>query len=186
MDFGQTITGSTNIISDVDDKLALDALKDPVIYQTIYDRWVEKVYHFFYFRTNNPTWAEDLTSQLFLSAYQALPRYYPRGHFAAWLFTIARNLWKEYYRKSSREVSLEIATNIPFAADISDEVTHLDEIAHLRQLIQSLPENEQELIQLRYVSGLSFADMAIVLKKNESAVKKSLYRLQARLLSLME
>jgi len=62
----------------------------------------------------------------------------------------------------------------------------MDEIAQLRRLVRSLPEEEQELIRLRYVAELTFADMAIVLKKREDAVKKSLYRLQARLQSVLQ
>ena len=61
----------------------------------------------------------------------------------------------------------------------------MDEIAQLRRLVLALTEEEQELIHLRYVAELTFADMAIVLKKREDAVKKSLYRLQARLQSVL-
>jgi len=66
------------------------------------------------------------------------------------------------------------------------KVASADEIQHLKKLILSLAEDEQDLIRLRYVAELSFADMAIVLHRREDAVKKSLYRLQARLQSLLE
>jgi RNA polymerase sigma factor (sigma-70 family) len=72
------------------------------------------------------------------------------------------------------------------SSDPPAEVSQADEVARLRSVIGSLPEDEQELIHLRYVTELRFADIAILLGRSEDAVKKSLYRLQARLKSLLE
>ncbi len=185
MQFSQTIAGAHDSNPDKDGELALAAQQDPAIFQSIYDRWAVRIYQYFYFHTNDPVFAEDLTSQLFLSALQALPRYQHRGHFAAWLFAIARNLSKEYFRKNHREVPLDTASGLPASPDPSEEIARMDEIAQLRRLVRSLPEEEQELIRLRYVAELPFAEMAIVLNKREDAVKKSLYRLQARLQSVL-
>jgi RNA polymerase sigma-70 factor (ECF subfamily) len=189
---GESMRASTTLaiqsesVSDDDSDLILAAQKNPSVFQALYDRWAVPIYQYFYHRTGEMTSAEDLTSQLFLAAYQALPRYQHRGHFAAWLFTIARNLSKEYYRKMGREVPLELAQNLASPSNPAMEYSQEDEIRHLVQLVSSLPEDEQELIRLRYVANLSFADMATVLGKREDAVKKSLYRLQARLQSLLE
>lgn len=186
MQISQIIAGTQNTVQDKDGELALAAQKDRALFQMIYDQWAVRIYQYFYFRTNDPAGAEDLTSQLFLSALQALPRYQHRGHFAAWLFAIARNLSKDYFQKNKHEVPLEMASGLPSSYDPSEEIAHLDQIAQLRQLVGALPEEEQELIRLRYVAELAFTDMAIVLNKREDAVKKSLYRLQARLQSLLE
>ncbi len=159
---------------------------DPDQFMQLYNRWLSPVYRYAYHFLGNGTDAEDLTSQVFLSVYQALPHYRCNGHFAGWLFTIAHNQALEYLRKRKREVAFENAANIPASVDIAQEVISREEMKHLRELIFRLPIDEQELIRLRYVAGLSFADMGIVLKRNEDAVKKSLYRLQARLQSLME
>jgi RNA polymerase sigma-70 factor, ECF subfamily len=186
MQLSEIIASPQDTSQDQDGDLALAAQKDPVNFQLVYDRWAVRIYQYFCFHTGDPASAEDLTSQLFLSVMQALPRYQNRGHFAAWLFSIARNLSKEYFRKKQREVPLEAALKIPSTCDLSDEMTHLDEINRLRLMVLSLPEEERELIRLRYVAKLSFADMAILLKKREDAVKKSLYRLQERLQNLLE
>lgn len=180
-----TLAIQSEPITDDDSELILAAQKNPVRFQALYDRWAVPIYQYFYHRTGEMASAEDLTSQLFLAAYQALPRYQHRGHFAAWLFTIARNLAREHYRKTGREVPLEMAQNLASPSDPAVEFSQEDEIQQLVQLVHSLPEEEQELIRLRYVANLSFADMTIVLGKREDAVKKSLYRLQARLQSAL-
>lgn len=187
MQLSQLITTSEDISTNQkDEELVLAAQKNLAAFQTIYDRWAVRIYQYFYFRTREPASAEDLTSQLFLSVLQALPRYQHRGTFAAWLFAIARNVYKEYARKRYREIPLEAAVGLTESTNMPDEVTHLDEVAHLRRLVQSLSEDEQELLRLRYIAELPFADMAMILGKREDAVKKSLYRLQARLQSALK
>jgi RNA polymerase sigma-70 factor (ECF subfamily) len=181
----QTMGFLATLAPDDDASLILLAQREPAQFQAIYERWAVPVYQYFRFRTGDLSSAEDLTSQLFLSAFQALPRYRHQGHFAAWLFTIARNLAKEYYRKHAREVPLELAENIAASADPLSEVSRADEVRYLQKLILQLPDAEQELIRLRYVAGLTFADMAIILNRREDAVKKTLYRLQARLQSAL-
>lgn len=181
-----TLAVQSEPVTDDDSELILAAQKNPARFQALYDRWAVPVFQYFCHRTGEMAGAEDLTSQLFLAAYQALPRYQHRGHFAAWLFTIARNLAKEHYRKTGREVPLEMAQNLASPSDPAAEFSQDDEIRYLVQLVRSLPDEEQELIRLRYVANLNFADMAIVLGKREDAVKKALYRLQARLQSLLE
>ena len=161
-------------------------LCDPDQFQQIYRHWLTPVFRYSFFHLGNSSDAEDLTSQVFLAVYQALPRYRNSGHFAGWLFSIAHNQALEYIRKRAREVDLEAARSIPAGIDIPEEVITRQEIQHLREQILKLRPEEQELIRLRYVAELSFADMSIVLKRREDAVKKSLYRLQARLQSLLE
>jgi RNA polymerase sigma factor (sigma-70 family) len=70
--------------------------------------------------------------------------------------------------------------------DLLVEVIRSEQIDQLSALIQSLGDDEQELLRLRYVADLSFSEMADLLGKRQDAVKKSLYRLQARLQSQME
>jgi RNA polymerase sigma-70 factor, ECF subfamily len=181
-----TFAVQTDDLRDEDVRLVLEAQKNPVLFQALYDRWALPIYQYFYYRTGEVACAEDLTSQLFLSVYQALPRYRHRGHFAAWLFTIARNLVRKNFRENQRQVPLDRLPQLVSTVDLSLEYAQADEIQYLKDLIRSLPTEEQELIRLRYAAGLSFADMAIVLHKREDAVKKSLYRLQARLQVLLE
>jgi RNA polymerase sigma-70 factor (ECF subfamily) len=181
-----TLAIQSGDLPDEDARLVFEAQKNPAAFQTLYDHWAVPVYQYFYYRTGDIASAEDLTSQLFLSAYQSLPRYQHRGHFAAWLFAIARNLVRKDYRKNQHHVPLEMAQHMASSLDLSAECAQADEIECLKRLVQSLPKEEQELIRLRYAAGLRFADMAIVLHKREDAVKKSLYRLQARLQVLLE
>jgi RNA polymerase sigma-70 factor (ECF subfamily) len=166
--------------------LVTEAQKNPFAFSGLYKRWEVPVYQYFFYRTGNSTTAEDLTSQLFLSVYQSIGRYKHRGHFAAWMFTIARNLVARHYRKNRYEASLDSILDNKGGSDPSEEHASSEEIEHLKGLVSSLPLKEQELIRLRYAAGLKFSEIALILHKSEDSVKKSLYRLQSRLQRSLE
>ena len=156
------------------------AQTDAQAFTAIYDRYVQRLYRYCYYRTSSAHEAEDLTAQIFLAALEALPRYRQDGHFAAWLFSIARKKVADFHRRKSH-VPLEESTLPPIHIDLAVDVEKAQRREHLLQLVQALAEEEQELIHLRYVAELSFAEMARALQRNEDAVKKSVYRLMARL-----
>ena len=161
------------------------AQTDAQAFGALYDRYVQRVYRYCYYRTNNAPEAEDLTAQIFLAALEGMPRYRQDGYFAGWLFSIARKKVADYHRHAPH-VSLEEVRLPPIQTDLAMDVETSQRRERLRCLIQALGENERELIHLRYVAELSFAEIANVLHKKEEAVKKSLYRLIARLKSSLE
>lgn len=81
---------------------------------------------------------------------------------------------------------MEAAGQILEREDALGTLIRAEELSRIRSLIQHLNEEEQDLIRLRYVADLSFAEIADLLGKREDAVKKSVYRLLARLKSQME
>ncbi len=166
--------------------LALEAKTDSAAFGRLYDLYVQAVYRYLYSRVGSVHEAEDLTSQTFIAAYEALPKYHERGLFAAWLFRIARSKMNDQFRKGKREVPLETAEECIEREDSLGQVILDEDITRLRSVIRDLDGNDQELLRLRYVANLSFAEIADLLGKREDAVKKTLYRLLARLKDQME
>ena len=166
--------------------LAIEAKTNPAVFGKLYDHFVQPVYRYLYSRVGSRHDAEDLTSQTFIAAYEALPRYRERGHFSAWLFRIARSKLMDYFRRSNHEVDLD-AMEIPIEeGDALNQVIQDEELSRLKSLLSRLGEKEQDLIRLRYVADLSFAEMAELLGKREATVRKSVHRLLARLKGQME
>lgn len=167
-------------------RLIEDARQDPLVFAQLYDRFSKPIYRYLYSRVGNQTDAEDLTAQTFLTVLEKLPRYRERGHFKAWLFTIARNKSMDHFREKRSEVQLDAAEMRSGQKDLLVDLIQNEQIQQLSTLIHSLDQDEQELLRLRYVADLSFPEMAALLGKRQDAVKKSLYRLQARLQSQLE
>jgi len=169
-------------LTQITDELALvrRAQTDAQAFGALYDRYVQRVYRYCLYRTNNASEAEDLTAQIFLAALEGLPRYRQDGHFAAWLFSIARRKVMDYHRRTPHE-PLDESLLPPINMEMELTVEKSQRKTRLLKLIQTLAGDERELIHLRYVAELSFAEIAKSLKKNEDAVKKTLYRLIARM-----
>jgi RNA polymerase sigma-70 factor (ECF subfamily) len=87
----------------------------------------------------------------------------------------------DYFRKQCEEVPLDEAETIPAEANLLQQVIKTERSAFLAELISALPEDEQELIRLRYLAELNFAEIGHLLVQKEDTVKKTLYRLLARL-----
>ena len=123
--------------------------------------------------------AEDLTSEVFVRAAKALPRYEERGvPVRAWLLVITRNLVAESYRRREPiPEDFETVQERPAAApDPGDEVGRREEVARAKSLLKRLAPAQQEVIDLRFLRELSVAETAQVLESTEEAVRALTYR----------
>ena len=168
-------------------ELVRRAQKNPDQFARLYDRYIQRVYRFLLARTADPAEAEDLTSQTFLTAVERLCEYRPDGHFGAWLFRIAFNKHIDLFRKKKRHEDVELDENLSIQdGDILNQIIHNERQSILRQRMAELPENERELIHLRLVARMSFAEIGAYLHLSSEAVKKKYYRLIQRLRAEME
>lgn len=157
------------------------AQAEPQAFDGIYRQYADPVYRYLLSRTRNPGVAEELTAQTFLAALEAFPRYRHRGKLAAWLFSIARNKSADHFRDADRLADLDQIADWQTDLDLDARNQESERRRALQAAIAELPEAQQELLRLRYLAELSFSEMGDLLGRNADAVKKSLYRLQARL-----
>lgn len=181
----QNLDGSMLDKTDENELIAA-AKQDPQAFTGLYQRYVQRVYGYFYNRTNSVVEAEDLTAKTFLAALEALSKYRHNGYFAAWLFGLAHHKVVDHYRETRRNIPIENAEILFSEFDPLTTLIRTERIAALHALIIKLPENDLELIRLRFIAELSFSEIGLVLNRKENTVKKSLYRLLARLKSQLE
>ncbi len=162
------------------------AQRDPRAFGDLYLQYVERVFRYTFTRIGDVKAAEDATAQTFLAALESLDRYREDGHFASWLFGIARNKAMDYFRWHSRLIPMEAAGEIPVEETTLAQVIQSEQAKALSKIIQALPEEERELLRLRFMAELTYPEIARLLHRNEEAVKKTIYRLLARLHSQME
>ncbi len=163
------------------------ARREPAAFAELYRCYLNPVYRYLYTKTSNPADAEDLTSQTFLAALEGLPRYRHQGHFSAWLFAIARRKAADFYRTRPAQASLDTAENLPNGAeDPLGTLIQAEDLQALAKQVRRLPEDDQELLRLRFAARLDFNEIATLLNRKPSAVKMALYRLIERLENQME
>ncbi|MQY15713.1 hypothetical protein SRB5_59010 [Streptomyces sp. RB5] len=146
----------------------------------LYDQYSDTVYRYIYYRVGGRATAEDLTSETFLRALRRIGTFTWQGRdFGAWLVTIARNLVADHF-KSSR-FRLEVTTGEMLDANEvarSPEESVLESLSNtaLLETVRKLNPQQQECVTLRFLQGLSVAETARVMGKNEGAIKTLQYR----------
>lgn len=172
-------------MSDLKDEAGLvaQAKTDPAAFGTLYERYVQKIYSYLYYRTGNAHDAEDLTARVFQRAMANLGGYTSRGlPFSAWLYRIAHNLVANWHRDQGRRQLLPLheaarqdwqalQTEAPEAvAETREAQTHLLEAIH------QLPAERQQLLVLKFVERLSNAEIGQIMHRSEGAVKSLYHR----------
>lgn len=162
---------------------------DQEAFGQLYDRYHEMVFRYVLFRTSDRQLAEDLTAETFLRALRRIASVSYQGRdIGAWFVTIARNLVLDHV-KSSRyrleQTTSEIADLSPSTSGPEQQV--LDGATHeeLLRCVAKLNTDQKECIALRFLQGLSVAETARLMGRNEGAVKALQHRAVRRLAQLL-
>jgi RNA polymerase sigma-70 factor (ECF subfamily) len=177
----ETPEGPVTPVEQTDDAgLAVRASKgESAAFGLLYDKHVAAIYRYVYYRVRDDAEAEDLTSDVFMRALKAMPRYEPRQAFLAWLYRIARNAVIDRARRGNRQVSFEDALEHPGADQIIEpdaEVLAHSDNATLRGALAKLTPLQQEVIVLRYLEGYSTQEIARIVGKREGTIRGIQFR----------
>ena len=158
--------------------LIVAAQRDPAAFAALYQRYYTRVYRYLRIRLQSEEDASDLTQQVFLKAFDALPRFRPqRATFAAWLFTIARHALADSYRRGTPTLSLEAAGELAVEQEMDAALERRESLEQLRALLSRLNPDARDLLALRFAAGLTTPEIAATLGKRPAVVRKSLSRL---------
>jgi RNA polymerase sigma-70 factor (ECF subfamily) len=148
----------------------------------LYDRYVDVVYRYVQYRVSSTALAEDLTSETFLRALRRITSYTWQGRdFGAWLVTIARNLIADHYKSGRYRLEVAPSGHVEAGADRTEDSPEGEVLASLTNetlldAVKQLNGEQQECIALRFLQGMSVAETAQIMGKNEGAIKALQYR----------
>lgn len=163
-------------------QLVSNAQKDPQLFAPIYDQYYKPIFLFILNRIKDKETVADLTQQVFLKALVAIKHYEYKGvPFGGWLYRIALNEVKMFYRKKK---VIEVEVKEKDAFELMTEMGQESNEKVLKAclaLIEKLPEEQSQLIEMRFFDHLSFAEIARIYGITESSAKMKLYRLLEKL-----
>jgi len=161
-------------------------------YAELYQRYVDKIYRYIYYKVGRRDETEDLTSQTFMKAWDAIGDYEWRNHpFGAWLFRIAHNLVVDYHRARRDNVSLTDATPQLEQRASRDEIRpeqvlgEMITMDRVRHAIGRLTEEQQQVLILRFFEGLSTGEVADLMGKRRGAIRGLQFRALSALRDLL-
>ena len=171
-------------MNDSADEAALveQAKRDPEAFGLLYERYVDRIYNYVYYRTSNHHDAEDLTARVFYQAMHHLSGYVQRGApFSSWLYRIAHNLVANWYRDQSRRqvVSLDRLASVArqWEGSSLESAAQGEQRAALLTAIRRLPADRQQLLILKFVQRLPNVEIGQIMGRSEGAIKSLYHRI---------
>ena len=160
-------------------------MRRAALWEDIFNGNFEQVYAYVAYRVA-PDWeaAEDITQEVFLGAFQSKHAFHDNGSALAWLRGIARHKIADHFRgrgdASSRlRISPKPASDLPARADSATEANPPERAVLVAMALRQLPENYAELLEEKYLEGLSVRRIARNRSSTEKAVESALTRARA-------
>lgn len=148
---------------------------DKEAFTRLYDEYADRLFKFVLIKVGNKPQAEDILQDVFIKAWQALPKFKTEGgNLNAWLYRIATNSITDYYRKLYRKPeALELNEEINIAApqSISEEIETQADIATLKNALAQLRPSYRQVLELRFIQDFTISETAKILNKSNLAVR---------------
>jgi RNA polymerase sigma-70 factor, ECF subfamily len=144
----------------------------------LYDIYADRIYRHIYYRTGSVDDARDLTQEVFLKAWRALPQYKKtRTPFLGWLFTISHNRVIDYYRTKKDHAYLNNDIDLQ-AGEPSPEKLLEEQFTRqaVRKAILHLPQDQQQVILMSFIEGFEYPEIAAALYKSEGHIRVIMHR----------
>ena len=162
-------------------------LAEEIDWEATYREYLPRVYNFFRYRLSDQALAEDLTAVTFEKAWHGRSRFRrDLSAFSTWLFTIARNVAIDYFRKKEQDIRLDAIREQADPKSLEEIVQRNHDFARLNTLLAQLSARERELVAFKYGAGLNNREIANLTRLSASNVAIILYRVVGKLRVKME
>jgi RNA polymerase sigma-70 factor (ECF subfamily) len=156
----------------------------------VVERYQQRIFALIYGIVRDKHEVEDVAQEVFLKVFLRIRAFDERSQFYTWLYRVAANAAKDHVKKRSRRPAQalpEEETGIPDSSRGPGERAEVQENrVAVRQAIDALPPRYREVLALREIQGLSYNEIAAVLKLSIGTVESRLHRARARLKRRLE
>jgi RNA polymerase sigma-70 factor (ECF subfamily) len=151
-----------------------------------YDAYNDAIFRFCALKVSNRELAQDLTQEVFMRYWQSLRKGEKFKNERAYLYTLARNLVIDWYRKK-KESSLDALTEvgIEFKGEGAQSITDKAEAAEVLAVIEQLDDDAREVLLLRFVEGFSPKEIAELLSESANVISVRIHRALKKVQELM-
>jgi len=159
-----------------DEELMIEVSNENLDMLTVlFDRYHVRIFNFFNKMLQNRSVSEDLTQDVFYKVMKYRTSY-KKGNFAAWIYTVARNIFASHYQKQKKKGANELDEKYLKSDDKLTTDSNEDEINHLQRALLKLNPDDRELIIMNRYQEIKYHEMAEIIGSTEGAVKVRVHR----------
>lgn len=145
----------------------------------IYEKYVEKIYNFIYFKTYNTGVSQDLTSDTFLKLIKSLKKFDTKKentNLKSYIYKIAYNNVIDYYKKQKEDICLDEILEIWVDDNIWDNIDNKSKLKEVLEYINTLNNEHKEILIMRIWDNMSYKEISKITWKTEDNCKKIVSR----------
>ena len=141
---------------------------------TLFEENYEKIVNYISARISNFSEAEELAAEVFLKALEHIDGFKNKGvPIEAWIYKIAHNITVDYYRKKKYPtITIEDVINMESYHNTEKKVIENLDKEEIKQALSKLSPLQQQVIQLRLISGLRSKEVAEIMEKSDGAIRE--------------
>lgn len=154
----------------------------------LYDHYSKPIYRYVFLKTSHKSLAEDITHEVFLSAWQNINNYSFQGFpFSSWLYQIARNRVIDHYRTRKELINLDDLEekNVELVNQSDFQIDQNLTMEKIKAGLSNLPEDQKDVIIMRFINDLSTPEISSIINKSEGAVRLIQHRAIANLKKIL-
>ena len=140
----------------------------------IYEKYVDKIYKFIYLKVSSKENAEDILSQTFIKCLNNLEKFNPNfeSSLKSWIYTIAYNLVKDYYKTQKNEVNIEECFSLWIEENFWKNIDDKEKLEEVIIFLKNIKEEKREIIIMRIWNDLSYKEISEITWKSVDNSKK--------------
>jgi len=140
-------------------------------YGELYGIYLDRIYRYVFYQVKDKMTAEDLVGEVFVKAWKAIGSYKGKSQaFSAWLYRIAHNHLIDDFRKRRKLTSLEMETPAETGNPEQEAEGKLVQ-QELSEAINDLPQNQKQVILLKFIEGLDNSEIGKIMGKSQGAIR---------------
>jgi len=161
---------------------------DAEAFGSLYDIFIDRIYRHVYYRVSNKDDAEDIAQQVFIRAWKAIKKYRRTSKpFLAWLLRICHNLVVDFYRSKKCAIYIDDEFDLPGSEESPERLAESEyDQKLLRGIILKLPDEQQQVIIMKFIEGFSYTEISSSLQKSEGAVRVIQHRALKKMRTMLE
>lgn len=159
-----------------------DSLQSPEDLEEVFHALNTDIYAYVAARVRSRAIAEDIAQEVFIRAWEKRKQFDARrGSLKNWIYAIALNAVRDYFRKQKGKIIQELPEDIESTENIERDISKKQLHARIIKQLHTLSDKEQELLTLRYMQELSIEEIAEIIGKRYSATKVAVHRAEKKL-----